>query len=110
MWKVYLIFMLLFNLSFGNYIENWNGILKEHSKLSSRQGIEAVLLDYESIKTDNRWENILRELRDIDPEDYSGDEAKAFWINAYNIGAVKMIIDNHPLKSIKDVGNLFKPV
>lgn len=110
MWKVYLIFILLFKLSFGNYIENWNGILKTHSKFGKKLGIEAVLLDYEGIKADIRWRNLLEDLRSTYPEGYSEDEAKAFWINVYNIGAVKIIIDNHPLKSIKDAGSLFKPV
>jgi hypothetical protein len=34
----------------------------------------------------------------------------AFWINVYNIFAVKIVTDNYPLKSIKDVGGLFKSV
>jgi hypothetical protein len=33
-----------------------------------------------------------------------------FWINVYNILAVKMIIDNYPIESIKDAGSLFKSV
>lgn len=39
-----------------------------------------------------------------------GDELKAFWINTYNIGAVKMIMDNYPIDGIKDAGSLFESV
>ena len=34
----------------------------------------------------------------------------SFWINAYNIAAVKTIIDYAPKYSIRDIGNVFKPV
>jgi len=32
----------------------------------------------------------------------------AFLINAYNVFTVKLIVDNYPVKSIKDLGSLFK--
>ncbi len=38
------------------------------------------------------------------------EEKLAFWINAYNIMAVKMVLDHYPLKSIKDVAGLFSSV
>ena len=34
----------------------------------------------------------------------------AFWINAYNAYTLKLIIDNKPVKSIKDLGGLFSSV
>jgi len=38
------------------------------------------------------------------------DEKLAFYINAYNILAIKTVLDHWPLVSIKDVGNLLNPV
>ena len=38
------------------------------------------------------------------------EEKLAFWINVYNVFAVKIVADNYPVKSIKDVGGLFKSV
>ncbi|HCM76457.1 MAG TPA: DUF547 domain-containing protein [Cytophagales bacterium] len=35
---------------------------------------------------------------------WSTNEIKAFWINAYNAFTIKLIIDNYPVKSIKDLG------
>ena len=37
------------------------------------------------------------------------NEDKAFWINVYNAFTIKLIIDNYPVKSIKDLGgSLYK--
>jgi len=110
MWKVLSIFLLLFKLSLGNYTRTWDGLLRDYTSYGSRDGIEAVLVDYEGIKKDERWKLLLEEVRDEKLEKLSPMESKAFWINIYNIGAVKMVIDNHPLKSIKDAGNIIKPV
>jgi len=35
---------------------------------------------------------------------WSANEQKAFWINVYNAFTIKLIIDNYPVKSIKDLG------
>ncbi|MCI0587247.1 MAG: DUF547 domain-containing protein [Planctomycetes bacterium] len=32
----------------------------------------------------------------------------AYWINAYNAFTVRLILDHHPVKSIKDIGGLFR--
>ncbi len=36
-------------------------------------------------------------------ENWSKEEKLAYWINAYNAYTIKLIIDNYPLKSIKDI-------
>lgn len=110
MWKFLGIFLLLFKLSLGSYTDTWDGLLEDYTDYGIRDGIEAVLVDYGGIKTDHRWKRLLEELKVENPERPSLEESKAFWINTYNIGAVKMVIDNHPLKSIKDAGNLLRPV
>ena len=38
-------------------------------------------------------------------ENWSKDETKAFWINAYNAFTVKLVTQYYPLKSIKDIGS-----
>lgn len=35
---------------------------------------------------------------------WSEDEKLAYWLNAYNAFTVKLIVDNYPVKSIKDLG------
>lgn len=36
-------------------------------------------------------------------KNWSEDEQLAYWINAYNAFTVKLILDNYPVKSIKDI-------
>lgn len=46
----------------------------------------------------------LNEFVKINPqESWSKDETLAYWINAYNAFTIKLIIDNYPVKSIKDI-------
>ncbi len=39
---------------------------------------------------------------------WSREEKLAYWINAYNAIALKMVIDNYPVKSINDLDNPWK--
>ncbi len=50
-----------------------------------------------------------KSLSDNPPTDrWSRDETLAYWINAYNAIALKMVIDNYPIKSINDIENPWK--
>ncbi|HRX00247.1 MAG TPA: DUF547 domain-containing protein [Cyclobacteriaceae bacterium] len=35
---------------------------------------------------------------------WTANQRKAYWINAYNAFTIKLIVDNYPVKSIKDLG------
>jgi hypothetical protein len=39
---------------------------------------------------------------------FSSNQRLAFLINAYNALTIKLIVDNYPLNSIKDIGNFFR--
>ncbi len=48
------------------------------------------------------YNNLLNQLASFDPTKLSKKEdAIAFWINTYNIGAIKMILDHYPVDSIR---------
>lgn len=105
-----ILMLILFQTSFGSYTDTWTALLKDHTKTKEKSGIQTVLVDYKGVKRDPRWNKLLDEVRNVDINNFSTQETKAFWINIYNIGAVKMVIDNHPLKSIKNAGTLLNPV
>jgi len=71
------------------------------------EGIKINAVDYESIyenrnDPDSLYKKILKQLALFDPNTMQTREDKiAFWINAYNIGAIKMIIDHYPVDSIR---------
>ena len=90
---------------------DWDILLKKHVKPGLVDGISLNTVVYGKLRLDpvfHRLENNLKlfplsKLR-------TNQEKLAFWINVYNIFAVKIVRDNYPLKSIKDVGGLFKSV
>ena len=46
----------------------------------------------------------LNDLASNPPKDsWSNSEIKAYWINAYNAFTVQLVLDNYPIKSIKDI-------
>ena len=60
------------------------------------------LVNYAAVKDDSALlKAVVLQLENVKKEEYdrwSQDEKKAFWINAYNIEAIKLIIDHYPLK------------
>lgn len=70
-------------------------------------GIKVNVVDYDAIqrdreKPDSLYDKVLKQLVNVDPGNLQNKEEEiAFWINAYNIGAIKMIIDHYPVDSIR---------
>jgi len=93
---------------------NWQpyaALLHNHVHAGERNNIRLNLVDYKAWANDKRWPALLAALRDFDTSQLtSRNEKLAFWINTYNILAIKMVIDHAPLASIRDVGSFFSPV
>ncbi len=80
--------------------DDWNELLQKHV---SAQGN----VDYQGFKDDSpQLNSFLTKLKAHHPNDKNWSEAEqiAYWINAYNAFTVKLIVDNYPLKSIKEIG------
>ncbi len=62
-------------------------------------------VNYEGVMTDSPlFYKYFRSLSENPPTDnWSREEKLAYWINVYNSIAVKMIIDNYPVKSINEL-------
>jgi hypothetical protein len=70
-----------------------------------------ALVNYAQLKQSGRLEVAYQKIKKFPVESLSSREEKlAFYINSYNILALKMVVDHWPLESIKDVGSLFRPV
>ncbi|PHS10874.1 MAG: hypothetical protein COA88_00890 [Kordia sp.] len=58
------------------------------------------------IKNKSEFEIYLTNLSENLPkEDWSKEDKLAYWMNTYNAFTIKLIIDNYPTKSIKDIKN-----
>jgi len=58
------------------------------------------------IKQKSIFKSYLTKLSENQPkEDWSKEDKLAYWMNTYNAFTIKLIIDNYPTKSIKDIKN-----
>jgi len=76
----------------------WDKLLQDH--------VQGSKLNYQGIIKDSTlFNSYINELSSSLPNEanWSREEQFAYWINAYNAFTVKLIIDNYPVKSIKDI-------
>lgn len=81
-----------------NLHSNWNTLLKTYVD-------EDGNVDYKNLKSCSPKIVSYIELlgHNVPTSDWSKNEKLAFYINLYNAGTVKLILDNYPLKSIKNI-------
>jgi len=76
----------------------WNDLLQKHVFRNGNVDYKGFITDSES------FEAYLNSLSENEPQNsWTKAEKFAYWINAYNAFTVKLIIDNYPIKSIKDI-------
>lgn len=89
----------------------WDALLKKNVRPTTLEGVRLNALDYARVRTDPEFKKIVSALKSFSPARLKiRDQKLAFWINVYNIMAVKMVLDHYPVKSIKDAGSLFQSV
>jgi hypothetical protein len=86
----------------SNHIDHkqWDSLLKKH--VSTKGNV-----DYKGFKKEpKQLQSYLDALANKTPEkSWSKNAVLAYWINVYNAFTVKLIIDNYPVKSIKDIND-----
>lgn len=89
----------------------YDALLAAHVTPAEREGIRHHRVDYQAVRQDPRYAQALALVADFPAAQLTERNARlAFYINAYNLYAIKMVIDHLPLASIRDVGSLFSPV
>jgi len=87
---------------------HYEALLKQHIKIGATiNSIRLNAVDYNSLAREakqpgSNYTLLLKELAVFDPATLKNNEEKiAFWVNAYNIGAMKTIVDHYPVDSIR---------
>jgi Protein of unknown function, DUF547 len=107
--KIFIAFLMLI-LPLHAYEAPYDGLLKAHVKSSERSGITGAFVNYSAWKSDNRHEAALKSLLQQTPSKMTLNEQLAFWINAYNLLTVDVIIKTGETKSIRNQGTFILPV
>jgi hypothetical protein len=89
---------------------NYAEVLKQ-VKPGIKHGTPLALVNYTQLKKSGQLQSVYQQIHQFPVESLSSrDEKLAFYINTYNILALKMVVDHWPVESIEDVGSLFSPV
>jgi hypothetical protein len=68
-------------------------------------------VDYTALRTSPGWRRVVASLAESDPSSLATRDARlSFWINAYNVLAIDVVLAGYPLDSIKDRGGFLTPV
>lgn len=99
--------VILSIILFANFIQSqptnlhkeWDELLKKHVTTSGKVNYKGFINDSEKLNT------YLKKLEKNPPKnEWKKNDVMAYWINAYNAYTVKLICDNYPVKSIKEIG------
>jgi hypothetical protein len=70
-----------------------------------------VRVDYAALRASADWRALVASLAASDPVRLAGRaERLAFWIDAYNVLAIDLVVQGEPAASIRDLGSLLRPV
>jgi hypothetical protein len=90
---------------------NYGQILARHLGEHTIAGTRLAWLNYGGLKTDPAFQRVVEQITTFPEGNLKSREEKlAFYINAYNILAIKTVLDHWPVESIKDAGSLLNPV
>jgi hypothetical protein len=109
-YRLFLCGLILFTSSvsaFDHKYQDYAKILKNYVVFKDSQS----LVNYSAIKKNkSELEGVLKNWEKVSHKEYlswNNNEKLAFLINAYNGFTLKLIVDNYPVKSIKDLGSFF---
>jgi hypothetical protein len=84
-------------------------LLERHTAVVDDEA--GVRVDYAGLRASSAWRRLVAGLAEATPPDAAQRDAKlAFWINIYNILAIQLVVQHEPEESIRDIGNLLRPV
>jgi len=113
----HLIAVFFIGLLFTNHVmaqeADWSDYAKalKFVQQGEKHGTPLAVVNYAALKQSGQLEKAYQTITQFDVSQLQGqDEKLAFYINTYNILALKMVVDHWPQKSIKDIGSFFSPV
>ncbi|WP_345795472.1 DUF547 domain-containing protein [Algoriphagus sp. CAU 1675] len=82
----------------------WDGLLRKHVSSDGKVNYKGFIQDRAELE---KYLDLLSQ-NAPDRKNWSKNQQLAYWINAYNAFTLKLIVDNYPTKSIRDLGPKLK--
>ena len=82
---------------------NWQNFLTQYVTDDGKVNYSLIIKHPEEL---NQFISIISVNRPT--KEWKDAEQKAYWINAYNAFTIKLVLDNYPIKSLKDIKSAFK--
>lgn len=90
-------------------LEGYARLLARHTRAVA--DIAGTRVAYGALRRDPDWPRLVASLAAAEPAGLASREARlAFWINAYNILAIDLVVQHFPKQSIRDIGSWLRPV
>ena len=90
---------------------DWDALVKKYVASKTIAEVQLNAVKYQALAKDPLYPKLIHDLEGASLSTMkTREETLAFWINVYNIMAVKMVVDHYPVTSIKDAGSLFTSV
>ena len=91
-------------------IDRYAELLAQHTRAAD--DLAGTRVDYAALDRDPGWHELLASLDAATPpaDDAPRGERLAFWIDAYNVLAMNVVVTHRPIASIRDAGSLLWPV
>lgn len=90
---------------------DYDKLLNQHVQPGFQDGIQLMEVDYVGVKKNPLYRKVISQVEAFNTQQlHNKHERLAFYINAYNLYAIKMVIDHWPVKGIKDIGYFFSSV
>ena len=97
-------------IAFDHHHGMFDIVLKKHVLM--KDGGQSSQVDYKGIANDKAlFKTYLAELSSVKKKEFDSwnrNRRLAFLINAYNAYTIALVLDHYPVKSIRDIGTLFK--
>lgn len=89
-----------------SYLEPYAALLHAHVVMGEKDGIQSALVDYQRWAADPNHAEAVRRLLATNPATLDGAAKTAFWINAYNLLIIDLIIRQNEQETIENVGSV----
>jgi len=119
MYRAFLVLFFTLSFTYADVLPGWEGVESDSNVVIDHGPWQAFLDEFLQVdgfgqtyfayskvsrSKQQDLDNYISELQKVDPLSLSANEQKAFWFNLYNAVTVKVILEEYPIKSIRDIG------